>query len=266
MMRLVLTFLLCALASMASGAQAEDQSSEAKGRAIAEEAARRDDGFGDSTTNLTMRLVGADGRVRERRLTWQVLENPDPEDGDKSLTIFHEPRDIAGTAFLTFTHIGHDDDQWLYLPALKRVKRISAVNKTSAFMGSELAYEDLLSDEVENFDYRWIRDEPCGELTCFVLERRPRYDHSGYSKQVVWLDQIEYRPMQIEYHDLRDRHLKTLRIEDYQQYLTRYWRGHTYQMENHLSGKETLLFFEPYEFQTGLTEQAFDPNGLRRLR
>jgi outer membrane lipoprotein-sorting protein len=266
-MRVLFTVLLSIFApSIATAAAPDERSPEAKGRAIAEEAARRDDGFGDSATELSMRLVSADGRIRERRLTWQILENPDPSDGDKSLTIFHEPRDIAGTAFLTFTHIGRDDDQWLYLPALKRVKRIAAVNKTSAFMGSELAYEDLLSDEVEKFDYRWIRNETCGDLTCFVLERRPRYPHSGYSRQVVWLDQTEYRPMKIEYHDLRDRHLKTLTIEGYQQYLARYWRGHTYRMQNHRTAKETLLFFGPYDFQTGLTEQAFDPSGLRRLR
>ena len=93
-------------------------------------------------------------------------------------------------------------DQWLYLPALKRVKRIASVNKTSSFMGSELAYEDLLSDEVEKFDYRWLRDEACGEDSCFVLERRPRYENSGYSKQVLWMDQSEYRIHGIEYYDL----------------------------------------------------------------
>jgi outer membrane lipoprotein-sorting protein len=241
-------------------------SPDARGRQIAEEADRRNQGFGDTDTEIIMRLTSADGRVRERRLTWQTLENPDPTDGDKSLTVFHEPRDIAGTAFLTFTHIGQEDDQWLYLPALKRVKRIASVNKTSSFMGSELTYEDLLSDEVEKFDYRWLRDEPCGNLVCFVIERMPRYENSGYSKQIVWLDQAEYRAMRIEYYDLRDRHQKTLTLEDHRQYLDRYWRPHEYRMENHLTEKQTLLSFTPYEFQTGLTEQAFDPSALRRLR
>lgn len=239
---------------------------EARGVAIAEEADRRDEGFGDSSAEIVMRLISDDGRVNERRLTWQILENPDPSDGDESLTLFQEPRDIAGTAFLTHTHIEAPDDQWLYLPALKRVKRIASVNKTSAFMGSELAYEDLLSDEVAKFDYRWLRDEACGDETCDVLERRPRYEDSGYSRQVLWMDRSEYRVHRIDYYDLDDALEKTLTLNGYRLYLDRYWRAHEYLMENHQTGKRTTLSFGPYEFRTGLTEQDFDPSALRRLR
>jgi len=262
----VILFLWASSISFALSQTTAELSPEARGRQVAEEAERRDQGFGDTVTEITMRLTSTDGRVRERRLTWQILENPDATDGDKSLTVFHEPRDIAGTAFLSFTHIGQDDDQWLYLPALKRVKRIASANKTSSFMGSELAYEDLLSDEVDKFDYRWLRDDPCGDLLCFVIERTPRYENSGYSKQILWLDQTDYRAMIIEYYDLRERHQKTLVLDDYRLYLDRFWRAHEYRMENHLTQKRTLLSFSPYEFQTGLTEQAFDPSSLRRLR
>lgn len=239
---------------------------EVRGRWIAEQAERRDTGFSDSETEITMRLVGDDGRVRERRLTWRTLENPDPGDGDKSLVVFHEPRDIAGTAFLTHTHIGREDDQWLYLPALKRVKRIAATNMTGSFMGSELAYEDLLSDEVEKFDYRWLRDEPCGELSCHVLERVPRYEGTGYSRQLVWMDVDEYRPVRIEYYDLRERLEKTLLLDEYALYGDRFWRAHEYRMVNHLTGRQTQLSFAPYELGAGLTEQDFDPGALSRLR
>lgn len=169
-------------------------SAEDKGRAIAVEAERRRAGFGDAVAELTMELVGSDGRVRTRRLTWQTLEVTAANAGDRSLTIFHEPRDIAGTAFLSHTFVDRPDDQWLYLPSLKRVRRITSANQSSAFVGSEFSYEDLLSDEVEKFDYRWLRNEPCGEQACFVLERRPRYENSGYTRQIVWIDQAEYRP------------------------------------------------------------------------
>jgi len=267
MHRLTLLSILTFAASPCGYAQdSTNVSAEARGLEIAEEADRRDRGFGDSVTEIVMRLISQDGRVNERRLSWQILENPDPADGDKSLTVFHEPRDIAGTAFLTHTHIGHDDDQWLYLPALKRVKRIASVNKTSSFMGSELAYEDLLSDEVEKFDYRWLRDEACGEDTCFVLERQPRYENSGYSRQMLWMDQSEYRIHKIEYYDLDGTLEKTLTLDDYREYLDRYWRAHEYRMENHQTSKQTTLSFGPYEFRTGLTEQDFDSSALRRVR
>ena len=267
MRRLILLSILVIVASPCGYAQDDTSiSAEARGLEIAQEADRRDRGFGDSVTEIVMRLISQDGRINERRLTWQILENPDPEDGDKSLTVFHEPRDIAGTAFLTHTHVGQDDDQWLYLPALKRVKRIASVNKTSSFMGSELAYEDLLSDEVAKFDYRWLRDEACGEDTCFVVERRPTYENSGYSRQVLWMDQAEYRVHAIEYYDLDGELEKTLTLEGYRTYLDRYWRAHEYRMENHQTKKQTTLSFGPYEFRTDLTEQDFDSSALRRVR
>jgi len=241
-------------------------SSEQRGGVIAEEVERRDRGFGDTVTELTMILTSADGRERSRRLTWQTLEVDTPNEGDKSLTLFHEPRDIEGTAFLSFTHIDQDDDQWLYLPALKRVKRIASANKSSAFVGSEFAYEDLLSDEVEKFDYRWLKDETCGDLQCYVIERKPRYENSGYSRQVVWIDQDAFRPMKIEYYDHKNQLQKTLAFDDYRLYLNRYWRAHKMRMDNHQTRKSTVLSFSVFQFQTGLTARDFDPGALRRLR
>ena len=241
-------------------------SPEQRGTAIATEAQARDSGFGDVSVRLDMTLVSEDGRARNRRLTWKTLEGTGAKEGDKSLTIFHQPRDIEGTAFLTHTKIDESDDQWLYLPALKRVKRIAAANMSSAFVGSELAYEDLLSDEVEKFDYRWLRNEPCGELTCYVLERVPRYEGSGYSRQVLYIDTEAYRTRRVEYFDHQQELLKTLQLQDYEQYLDRYWRARRLEMVNHQSGKSTILEFEDYEFRRGLNEQDLDPAALRHLR
>jgi len=237
-----------------------------RGRVIAEEGERRDDGFGDSVVELTMILRNAEGRERLRRLTWRTLESQTAAEGDRSLTEFHEPRDIEGTAFLSHTYIGREDDQWLYLPALKRVKRIASSNKSSAFVGSEFAYEDLLSDEVEKFDYLWLRDEACGDLVCYVIERRPRYEDSGYSKQVLWLDQSELRPYRTEFYDRRERLQKTLVFDDYRLYLDRYWRARVLTMENHQTEKTTILRFSDFRFRTGLTTRDFDPSVLQQLR
>jgi len=263
--------LLPVLASAASAAAAPADidpslSPELRGRAIAEEMKRRDEGFGDTATELTMILTAADGRERIRRLSWQTLEVNAPNEGDKSLTLFHEPRDIEGTAFLSFTRVDRDDDQWLFLPALKRVKRITANNKSSAFVGSEFAYEDLLSAEVEKFTYRWLKDDACGDLRCYVIERRPGYENSGYSRQVVWIDQEEFRPMKIEYYDHKDKLKKTLSFEDYRRYLDRFWRAHRLRMDNRQTGKTTVLSFADFRFQSGLAAKDFDPSALRRQR
>jgi outer membrane lipoprotein-sorting protein len=239
---------------------------EEKGRAIAEELDRRDAGFGDSAAELKMVLSNAQGETSTRELTIETLETPEPKLGDKVLVTFHYPRDIAGTALLSFTKILEPDDQWLFLPALKRVKRISSANKSGPFVGSELAYEDMLSQEVDKFDYRWLRDDPCGNLTCFVVERYPRYENSGYTRQIMWIDQQEYRAQRVDFYDRKDALLKTLTFADYQQYLDQYWRADEWFMENHQTGKSTRLSFDDWEFRTGLDEDDLDPNRLKRLR
>ncbi len=119
---------------------------EERGLAIAVEADRRDAGFEDFTAELTMVLRNRHGQESRRAMRTRNLEQE--SDGDKSLVIFDQPNDIRGTALLTFSHKTGDDDQWLYLPALKRVKRISSSNKSGPFVGSVFAYEDISSQEV----------------------------------------------------------------------------------------------------------------------
>jgi hypothetical protein len=133
-------------------------------------------------------------------------------------------------------------------------------------MGSEFAYEDISSQEVEKYTYKYLRDEPCGELTCFVVERYPVDKYSGYSRQVAWIDQQEYRPQKIVFYDRKNTELKTLTYSGYRQYLDKYWRADEMFMENHQTGKSTRLIWSDYQFQTGLTERDFDRNSLKRAR
>lgn len=242
------------------------QTAEEKGREIAEEVDRRDEGWGTSETDLKMILRNRQGQSSTRELTIQSLETDEPGAGDKSLIVFSSPRDIDGTALLTHTKILDPDDQWLYLPALKRVKRISSKNKSGSFVGSEFAYEDLVSQEVDKYTYKWLRDETLGGQDCFVVERHPVYENSGYTKQVVWIDKAEYRPLKIEFYDRKGALLKTLELKDYKQYLDQYWRAHTLDMVNHQSGKSTTLEFSDFEFGLGLSETAFTASRLKQVR
>jgi hypothetical protein len=237
-----------------------------KGETIAREAERRDRGWGDSQAQAIMILEDIGGNTRERRLRLSTLERRGDNQGDKSLIVFDEPRDIKGTALLSYTRILEPDDQWLFLPALKRVKRISSGNKSGSFVGSEFAYEDITGQEFEKYTYKWLLDEPCDLLECFVVERRPRYANSGYSKLVTWYDTDEYRIMRVDYFGLDGDRLKTLSLDDYRQYEDRFWRPHELTMDSFLTGKSTILRYENYRFATGLTERDFDQGSLRRTR
>jgi len=255
-------FLLLITSLFWGGAIAE--TAEEKGLAIAIEADRRDIGFGDSVATLEMLLRNRQGQESIREMRSHSLEMQN--DGDKSLVIFDRPEDVKNTALLTFTHKVGLDDQWLYLPALKRVKRISSNNKSGPFMGSEFAYEDLSSQEVEKYTYKYLRDEKLNNEDMFVLERYPVDKKSGYTRQVVWIDKQEYRPHKIVYYDRKNALLKTLIFSDYKQYLGKYWRAHKMDMENHTTGKSTSLSWENYRFRTGLTDRDFDRNTLKRAR
>ncbi len=133
---------------------------EAEGREIAEEADRRDLGWGDNASVMRMVLQNRKGDQSVRELRRQALENNVDGEGDKSLIVFDSPRDVAGTSLLSHTRILEPDDQWLFLPALKRVKRISSANKSGPFVGSEFAYEDLVSQEVDKYEYRSSERRP----------------------------------------------------------------------------------------------------------
>ncbi|MDQ6958902.1 MAG: outer membrane lipoprotein-sorting protein, partial [Mariprofundaceae bacterium] len=141
-----------ALAGSDDDAAARGTTPEAqKGYDIAARADRSDLGFGDSEVTLTMVLRNAAGAEAMRELTIATLEKVDESVGDKSLVTFQRPRDIRGTGLLSYAKILEPDDQWLYLPALKRVKRISSANKSGPFVGSEFAFEDFTSLELNKF-------------------------------------------------------------------------------------------------------------------
>jgi len=246
--------------------QALAQSAEEKGLAIITEADRRDDGYGDSTATMEMVLKNRHGDSSSREMRMKTKEVPDKSVGDKALIVFDQPRDVKGTALLSFTKIIDPDDQWLYLPALKRVKRIASVNKSGPFVGSEFAFEDMASQEVGKYSYKYLRNEPCGALECFVVESYPQYEHSGYTKLIGWLDTTEYRSQKIDYYDRKGTLLKTLVLSDYHQYVGKYWRPHSLVMENHQSGKVSSIVWKDMKLQVGLEESDFTKNALKRSK
>jgi len=260
MNKIITAALLVLLGSSAMALTPQEQ-----GLAIAVEGDKRGEGYGDSKVNLKMVLVNKKGRESARDMRVKGLEGVG-EEGDKSLMIFDTPRDQKGVAMLTFTHKAKSDDQWLFLPALKRVKKISSRNKSGPFVGSEFAFEDISSQEVEKYTYKYLRDESFNGMDCFVVERIPTDKYSGYTKQVSWIDKAEYRALKVEYYDRKKSLLKTLLNKDFKQYLGKYWRPALSEMENHQTGKSTRLIYEDYSFQVGLKGKEFTKNSLKRAK
>ncbi len=234
------------------------------GLQIATDAEKADNGWISSSNILTMTLTNRKGQKSTRQMHGYSMEVQ--EDGDMSMTIFDTPADVKGTASMVYTHKVGDDDQWLYLPAIDRVKRISSSNKSGPFMGSEFAFEDLSSQEVEKYTYKYISEESANGEACYKVERYPTVKSSGYKRNIVWFNKANYRPEKIEFYDRKDALLKTLTYSDYKHYLSKYWRANTMKMVNHQNGKETLLNFSEIKFGLSLTEDDFSQNSLKRAK
>ena len=225
---------------------------------------KNNEGYGDSSSTMTMELISKKGDVVTRELRFKRLEVP--EDGDKSIAVFESPRDVKGVAILSYAHKQEADDQWLYLPALKRVKRIASKNKSGPFLGSEFSFEDFSFQEVEKYEYEYVKDESYLGKDCFVIKRIPLDPYSGYTKQLVWIDKEDYLVQKIHHFYRKSFHLKTQTFGEYKQYLGFFWQPHRIEMQNHQNGKGSVLKFEEVFFKQGLTANDFSQNSLKRSR
>ncbi|MCK0068935.1 outer membrane lipoprotein-sorting protein [Kordiimonas laminariae] len=246
--------------------QADEAADKQKGFDIAARSDRSDNGFTSSEVEAIMTLVNAAGRETTRELSFKTLERENEDVGDKGLTVFSTPRDVKGTALLSHAKILEPDNQWLYLPALKRVKRISSANKSGPFVGSEFAFEDFTSTELNKYEYKYVGEETLDGMKVDVVERFPRYKNSGYTRQVSYIDQDVYQVRKIDFYDRKNALLKTLNFSDYKEYDGGVWRAHTLAMTNHQTNKSTTLSYGEYKFKTGLADKDFVKGVLKRVR
>ena len=227
-------FLTVILAATTASAETPEE----KGLQIARRADQAQSGFKSEKADMTMDLINAHGDVTTRKMTLVVSEGTD--DGDKSRSEFLWPADVKGTKLLTWTHKQGDDDQWLYLPAVKRVKRIASSNKSGAFMGSEFTYEDLTPFVLAKYAYVRLPDAVVDGTPCYQVERRPKTEDSGYSRQIVALDTTYLSPVKLESYDRRNELLKVALYRNPRMFGS-YRRHDLLRMENRQTGKVSEL-------------------------
>lgn len=269
--RLCAFALLCVSCLTALGAEVQlpadfgNLAPAAQGEALFREKDRIESGYQDLQVDLEMILRDRRGNETRRELEISQLEIVD--DGDRLLVVFDTPKAIRGTALLSYSHKVGPDDQWLYLPAHARVKKIASRNKSGPFLSSEFAYEDMALQELEKFEYRLLGEEACGDASCYRIERIPKDEFSGYARQEVLLDQAALRVLRIDYFDRAGRPLKTLTADEYQRFRERFWKAGRMVMENLQTGKSTELLWRNFRFANGLSaDRDFSTNSLRRVR
>ncbi len=236
-----------------------------KGEQIVEAYDEAYTGWENYTSTSVMTLTNQHGQESQRKLKGKNLEQL--EDGDKSMIIFQTPNDVKGTAVLTFTHKEGPDDQWLYLPSIKRVKRIASNNKSGPFVGSEFAYEDLSSQEIEKYTYDYVKSDEFNGNSCEVVLRDPVDPKSGYKYMHVWYNPSKnYRIEKIVFYDRKGSKFKTLLYKKYGLFKEKYYYPGILEMTNHQSSKKTTIEFTNYTFDAGLTDTDFNQARLKNAR
>ncbi|MDH5681732.1 MAG: outer membrane lipoprotein-sorting protein [Spirochaetota bacterium] len=230
-----------------------------KGKAIAMTGDQMDVGFKSQTSRMRMTLINAAGDKIVRVMDSKRLEGS--SDGDYSLIRFVTPNDVKGTGLLTHEHKTSSDDQWLYLPARKRIKRISSDNKSGSFMGSEFSYEDMGGREIEKYRYKYIGEDSFEGQDCFVTERYPTELSSGYTKMISWVRKDNFQPIKVDYYDRKREHMKTLLLKKYKK-IGKFWRAHFMDMENVQTGKKTTLEFLNLKLGVSLSKSDFTTRSL----
>lgn len=237
---------------------------EARGQSIVDEAERRGEGFGDMTASMEMIIRNSRGAEARRELEVGVLEMPE---GTRSLTVVKAPKDVRGTALLTHAFDHDEDQQWLYFPAVKRVKRIASTGRSGPFMGSEFSYEDLSGQASEKFVYRYLGEEKIGEIDCYKVEREPKPEvDSSYSRHVSWVEKQNLWLVKVDFYDHNGDHLKTLEARDFELFEDKYWRAHEVVMTNVRTNGSSVLRWSDVKFGQGLSERDFDIDSLKAAR
>ena len=161
---------------------------------IARQVSDRDEG-NKSISNMTMVLIDKHGDTRIRTMKNYSI---DIDSTTKKIIFFQSPANVKNTAFLTYDYddASKDDDQWLYLPALKKTKRIASSDKSSAFMGSDFSYSDMTSRDISDYRYRIVKESTVRDHKVWVMESIPKtldtIEETGYAKSYMFVRQDNY--------------------------------------------------------------------------
>ncbi|MBD3240622.1 MAG: outer membrane lipoprotein-sorting protein [Chitinivibrionales bacterium] len=216
----------------------------------------------DMQARLQMTLVNSRGDTRVRVIR-QYLKYGD--DVDKKLMVFEEPADVRNTAFMNWSYDeeGGDDDQWIYLPALKRVKRIPSGSRSDYFMGSDFTYDDLGDRHPSEDTHKLLRREKVDGEDCLVVESVPKEDGSMYSRTVTWVIDGKWIGLKKEFYDQDGKHLKTLQVKKIEQ-VDGYWTILGTRMHNVQKDHTTRMQLSDVAYDSGLSDALFTERTMQR--
>ncbi len=219
----------------------------------------------DMTADVTLRITNARGDQRVRRI--RLFSRKRTERESDMLMRFHAPADVAGTGFLVIEHINRDDDRYLYLPALRRVKRISSSGKGGNFMGSDFTYYDIGEPELDDWTYPEVQDTTLDGKACYRITALPRdrklEKETGYSKIVHYIEKERFTIIRSEYYDRRGKLLKVLTVPGIEKIGGVWFQTHLV-MKNVQDNRTSEMIFANIRINQNLKKNLFTQRSLRR--
>lgn len=257
---------LALLVTLAAGlpllAASPADADEKKGAEIGLKVDRAWAGFKSEENEIDLELISGNGQKVVRKMRGKAREVGSDE---QSVMTFVWPADLKGTKLLTWNHRGQTDDQWLYLPSVQRVKRISgARGRSGSFMGSEIAFEDLTNIWwAQKYRYNFLNDQKVGARDTWKVERIPKDKDSGYSKQILWIDKEYLSALRIDFYDRKGKLLKTADFKSFKKYGNK-WRSDRMEMVNRQTGKKSNVVWKSRTMGTSFTDDEFSPDAMSR--
>jgi outer membrane lipoprotein-sorting protein len=211
---------------------------------------------------LSMTLASGRGAPRLREVSYYFKDYGDTE---KILMVFQSPRDVAGTGYLSFSYDyeSKDDDMWLYLPAMRRVRRITGSGKNDDFMGTDFTYEDMGNRSLSKDTFNFQGEESVDGEACWVVEAMPKDKSDPYGRRVIWVRRDSHIIAAADYYDRQGKLLKTLRVSGIRQ-IDNIWTALKMEMTNVQSNHATVIEISEIKFNIPLDDSLFAVTTLER--
>jgi outer membrane lipoprotein-sorting protein len=220
-------------------------------------------GYKDEKGAGRMQIFDASGKSIERSFEYTQLEATTTQ-GAKSLLRVTQPASLTGTGLLTWRNKGREDDQWVYLPSMKKTNRIVGSAKKGRFIGSDFSFEDLTPKATDDCTYTWVRSETCAETTCQVIQCAPKDKDSTYAKITIWVRDSDTQTIQTEMFDEKGQLVKRAHFEDRRLIGGKYFLPHKVTMEDVAKKTSSQLILDAVTVQNGLTDADFTRTALER--
>ena len=215
--------------------------------------------------DIQMDLVDDKGSISTRRL--QILSMQDNAGQNRTIAVFMSPANIKNTRFLTIENSDRSDDQWIYLPSLKKMKRIAASDNDSSFMGSDFTYGDMSDMQADKDSHTLLREEAYNGRDCYVVESLPLNPESASrSKLISWIDKERFVPIKVEFYDKRSKELDRTAVSENITHIDGIWTPLNVTMTTHSTGHKTILTIKQVKYNIPMNPGYFSTNFLKTGR